>query len=109
MNKGESKVRTFGNITGYRQLLDDYWVVKVLWYNGEETWYPMNTVKEDDRIYLTIWSIDNVIPNMTKWKWERRLTNNYMKSIMISEIFLLQTNRYATKYKYWFNVTNIFK
>ena len=77
----------FDKITCHRKPQDNPLEVKALWYTEEKTWYPMHTIKEDEKLTLVVYSRDNKLPDMTNCKWARRLTKNTNNFIWVSKIF----------------------
>ena len=91
---------TYEEIIDHRQTKKGQWKVKFLWDTGDETWEPMNVIKENDKLTLAKYANDNDLTNVPGWKWARRLTKNPKKFIRMAKIFATQAKRHGTKYKH---------
>ena len=100
---------TYDKIADHRKIKKRQWQVKVLWDTGDETWEPMSTIKEDDKLTLAKYAQDNDPVNQPGWKWARRLTKNPKKFIRMAKIFAAQTRRHGVKYKHGVKVPRNYK
>ena len=86
---------TYDKITDHRKNKKSQWEVKVLWDSGDETWEPMRTIKEDDKMTLTKYAHDNNLIDEPGWRWARRLTKNPKKFIRMAKIFAAQARNHG--------------
>ena len=98
-NREGAQLWTYEEITDHRKTKKGEWQVKVLWYTGDETWEPMQVIKEDDKLTLAKYANDD-LTDVPGWKWARRLTKNPKKFIRMARIFAAQAKRHGTKYKH---------
>ena len=100
---------SFDKILDHRQTKKGKWEVKILWDTGEETWEPMQTVHQDDKLTLAAYARDNKLTDIQGWKWARWLTKNPTKFIRMARIFAAQMRNNRTRYKYGIKVPRNYK
>ena len=59
---------TYDKITDHRKSKKGQWQVKVLQDTGDETWEPMQVIKEDDKLTLAKYAQDNDLVDQPGWK-----------------------------------------
>ena len=66
-NEGES-YWSYQKIIDHRRVKGGRYQVKVFWDTGEETWEPMQTIKEDDKLTLAAYAREMKLLDESGWK-----------------------------------------
>ena len=91
---------SYEKILEHRPIGNSKFEVKLLWDNQEETWEPMENIKEDDKFMLAKYAHDKGLIETPGWKWARRITKNPKKFIRMARIFNAMKKRNRPVWKF---------
>ena len=81
----------YGKVLGHKKEAGKLYA-EVLWDTGEITWEPINTIKKDDPVTLTLYAKEHDLIGTTGWKWARKYMKNNKKFVRTLCILKAQKN-----------------